>query len=369
MMKPNNMTIRARVWLLFFGIVIAMQAVMTSPASAASQIINEQGGRVVITRGLVTAVDSGGLKRSLFRGAKVYVGETIKTAKDSSARIVFPDRTMIAIEAESEVKINSYNFDKDGKAENNNMAVELVVGSMRGLSGLIAKKAPNNVQYKTPVATMGIRGTAVRLTQQKDGNYIATFDFGHGFVENNGGKVNLTEGTSAGTSQNAEAPKPVDVKLDPNDVAQIARRLSGLPGKSDLAMVGGCLANGGAGCEFNSLSKPDLLLLVGMLDQAKVNDKAVLSVMEGMMASDLSFSSTVLWNASLLDPNRSKDMINAAVRAGVDVDIALESVLTALTDVEPKMIEGVAAEAVRLGISKNNAERVMNNLRGNALCR
>jgi hypothetical protein len=33
------------------------------------------------------------------------------------------------------------------------------------------------------------------------------------------------------------------------------------------------------------------------------------------------------------------------------------------------MIEGVAAEAVRLGISKNNAERVMNNLRGNALCR
>ena len=58
-------------------------------------------GRVVATRGQVSAVDATGSSRPLNRRAEVRVGDTLTTGADSFAQIRMSDDAIIALSNES----------------------------------------------------------------------------------------------------------------------------------------------------------------------------------------------------------------------------------------------------------------------------
>jgi hypothetical protein len=93
-------------------------------------------------------------------GDPVFAGSEIKTGKNSKAVIRFSDDSMFALGANSQMAVKDFRYRPD--AEDNAISTNILKGTFRFVSGLIAKKKPSsmNVQLGS-VATIGIRGTHV----------------------------------------------------------------------------------------------------------------------------------------------------------------------------------------------------------------
>lgn len=106
----------------------------------------DQAGIIVASRGDVTV--SGEV---LDQGNPVNEGDTIITAPRSFAVVQFYDGGKLTVRPNSEVTITTYQ-DEDAQ-------IDLVMGGLRIVTGVIAKNNPDNYNVKTPVALMGVRGT------------------------------------------------------------------------------------------------------------------------------------------------------------------------------------------------------------------
>lgn len=93
-------------------------------------------------------------------GDPVYAGSEIRTGRNSKAVIRFHDDSMFALGPNSQMAVNDFRYKQD--AEDNVISTNILKGTFRFISGLIAKKKPANMNVKLgSVATIGIRGTHV----------------------------------------------------------------------------------------------------------------------------------------------------------------------------------------------------------------
>jgi hypothetical protein len=90
---------------------------------------------------------------------KINQGDTIITAKKSSAGLIFDDDTVVSLGPESEIQIESFLF-KPVEKELSFIA-RMIQGTFSLISGKIAKLAPDKVKIETPDATLGVRGTKI----------------------------------------------------------------------------------------------------------------------------------------------------------------------------------------------------------------
>ncbi len=90
--------------------------------------------------------------------------DTIVTGDSASVRIVLSDNSVLDIDSGSEIKLSDYSYEPS-EPEENTSEVSLVEGSLRYVSGLIAREKPENVSFKAGNATIGVRGsfTAIAL--------------------------------------------------------------------------------------------------------------------------------------------------------------------------------------------------------------
>ena len=144
--------------------------VLAVPAWAAEPV-----GMVAVARGDVFGVMPGTTEKlPLSSKAPIYENETIVTGKRGQAQIVFTDETVFTVGRETEVRIDKFVFDPGtGQGQSD---VNVGTGVFKFITGKIAKKEPDNVKFKTPSATIGVRGsggmvavtpraTSVALTQ------------------------------------------------------------------------------------------------------------------------------------------------------------------------------------------------------------
>lgn len=101
-------------------------------------------------------------KRQLVEGASVYPGETIDMGADARGVLVFRDDSRVTLGGSTQVKVDSFVFDETNPGEGR-FLLSLLKGSMRALTGLIGKASPRNVNFATPTALVGIRGTGLDL--------------------------------------------------------------------------------------------------------------------------------------------------------------------------------------------------------------
>lgn len=133
--------------------IIAIIAILAFIAPAPSATPNPEIGRAeLITRDVTGTMET--VARKLKTGDRIHQNEVIVTAEKSEAEIILDDETKLAIGPSSEIVLDSFIYDpakKDGE-----VIISAVKGAFRFITG---KSAKNAYTIRTPVSTIGVRGT------------------------------------------------------------------------------------------------------------------------------------------------------------------------------------------------------------------
>ena len=89
--------------------------------------------------------------------------DTITTAPGATAKIMLSDNSVLDLEGGSEILISDYSFDPATPAENSSK-VDIVAGTLRYVSGRIAKDDPDNISFTAGNSTIGVRGTFISIS-------------------------------------------------------------------------------------------------------------------------------------------------------------------------------------------------------------
>lgn len=121
-----------------------------------------------ITGNQVSAQAQGAPARKLAVGDPVFAGERIRTGTGTVLYIEFTDKTRFTLGPNTDFEVEQYVEDA--------FYSRVFKGAFRFVSGLTARKKPENMRVNIPVATIGIRGTHVEgevtERQEKDGKMV-----------------------------------------------------------------------------------------------------------------------------------------------------------------------------------------------------
>jgi hypothetical protein len=147
-------------------------------------------GQVVWVKGSLKAIYPEQAARVLARGALVYEKDTLITGPDSAGEISFTDNTIVSLRPDTTFIIEQYKFDQ-AKPTSGRFIMDLIEGGFRTITGFVAKAQPQNYQVKTPVATIGVRGTTYQAICHRE--CAVGLEKGTGVtVSNSAGTVILT---------------------------------------------------------------------------------------------------------------------------------------------------------------------------------
>lgn len=143
----------------------------TRDCAAESARINEgarpnavlASAKVVSTQGELVAIDGTGQRRRLVDGGSVYPGDLVETGPATRAVLAFRDDTRITLGSTTRFRVDNFVYDEKNAGEGRFLA-SVLKGSVRALTGLIAKANNRNVGFSTATATIGIRGTGLDIT-------------------------------------------------------------------------------------------------------------------------------------------------------------------------------------------------------------
>ncbi len=131
--------------LVFCGLANAVEP-------AAAGIVKRVTGQVMLER-------EGQPAQPLTVGQAVQVGDRVRTGRDSSAGITLADDTLLAAGPDSQIQISKFAFNTT--TQDGNLLLQLWHGTLNVVSGLIAKKSPDNMSIQTRTVVLGVRGTEV----------------------------------------------------------------------------------------------------------------------------------------------------------------------------------------------------------------
>jgi VCBS repeat-containing protein len=130
-----------------------LYAQATGPPSTPASI-----GRVEKVAGSATAIRNG-VPVALHQGDPLFKGDAVQTSSGSSLTIKLADGTVFGLSASARIVLDDLVY--SAGSTTNSALFELVQGIIGFVAGKIAETGDFRVE--TPVATMGIRGTAVRV--------------------------------------------------------------------------------------------------------------------------------------------------------------------------------------------------------------
>ena len=186
----------------------------TAPATSANKSAPTAGtvGTVDLLSGTVTVTTLKGAPREIVIGMALEVGDVINTFDESEAHANMADGAYLAVRANSTIKITAY-------AANGNSLdrswIDVVTGSLRTVTGWIAKTRPRGYRINTPTATIGVRGTDHEViylraedaeTEAEAGTHNVVYE-GATTMETPRGRVNINQGQAAYIPIDAFLPK------------------------------------------------------------------------------------------------------------------------------------------------------------------
>lgn len=122
----------------------------------------QASAKIVSAQGEVNAVDGSGQRRRLVDGGSIYPGDLVETGSGTRAVLAFRDDTRITLGATTRFRVDNFVYDDKNAGEGRFLA-SVLKGSVRALTGLIAKANNRNVGFSTATATIGIRGTGLDI--------------------------------------------------------------------------------------------------------------------------------------------------------------------------------------------------------------
>ncbi|MEO5335993.1 MAG: FecR domain-containing protein, partial [Magnetospirillum sp. WYHS-4] len=192
-------------------------------AQAGAMPVAQPIGKVTKLNGSVTVTHADGVKAPLKGGDSVFADDVVETAGDGGIGIEFADKTTFALGPKGRMVLDDMVYDPG--AAQNKLGISLVKGVFSVVSGAIAKENPDAMVIKTPVATVGIRGTKVTGEVRGEGqeNSFSLLTEAGGLVgeitiTNSGGVQVLNQAGATTTVSSFTQPPPPPVLLSPNEI-------------------------------------------------------------------------------------------------------------------------------------------------------
>lgn len=115
-------------------------------------------GKVGVITGKVMVKHADGTKTELHKGDPVFKDDVLDTEKGAAVGITFEDGTTFSLGGSGRMVLDELVYDPTAHTGSGNIAV--LKGAFSFVSGQIPKSHPDALTIKTPVMTVGIRGTA-----------------------------------------------------------------------------------------------------------------------------------------------------------------------------------------------------------------
>lgn len=153
---------RSLLALLFFPVLVFAQDFTLDKETG--KAIPSFIGQLRLSQGKVFKRANGKLSE-VYSGERFFVGNSLVTGKDSMAKVMMVDDSIVSLGPESEVRFKEFTF-KD--KENRSCEYELVKGQLRG--NVPQKLKSGKIDFKTSYSTMGIRGTEILVNHRNLGS-------------------------------------------------------------------------------------------------------------------------------------------------------------------------------------------------------
>ena len=101
-------------------------------------------------------------------GAAVFQRDVLETDKNGSLGVTLKDNTRLSLGPSSRLTLEEFTFNP--RKEEYSFITNMAKGTLVYLSGMMSKLSPESVSVKTPVATVGIRGTRFLIRIDDEGN-------------------------------------------------------------------------------------------------------------------------------------------------------------------------------------------------------
>jgi hypothetical protein len=145
--------------------IVPFSQMLFSLTALAILLLSPAAGMTAERIGLVKTVQPSatilrqGIETGLQKDSEIFEGDSIFTDSDGSVGITFTDGSMLTLGGNGEVKIDTYLFNlQENKLS---FLTQVLKGTVVFISGAINKLAPGAIRFKTPTATLGMRGTKV----------------------------------------------------------------------------------------------------------------------------------------------------------------------------------------------------------------
>ena len=125
---------------------------------------NESAAKITFPLGNVFVIKKG--QRQMLKGAfnmKLYLGDKVKTQRESRCEIKFEDESIVRIAEQSIYTIEQANF----KTKNKEVVSKLSIGKLWANIKKLAKSS-DKWQLRGPAAVVGVRGTVYRMDADAD---------------------------------------------------------------------------------------------------------------------------------------------------------------------------------------------------------
>jgi len=128
------------------SVILVPQLALADKIGVASATKNEVQGFV------------GAAPRALAAGSEIFANERVRTGDAATAQLLFLDQTSLSIGPLSEIKLDQFVYNPNRGT--GTLALSASKGAFRFISG---SQNPTSYSIKTPVATIGVRGTICDL--------------------------------------------------------------------------------------------------------------------------------------------------------------------------------------------------------------
>jgi hypothetical protein len=178
-----------------------------------------RAGEVLLARGEAIAVGQDKKSRQLDAGDDVFVGDKIVTGEDGFVQFLMVDKAKVDLRCYSIMVIEKYDLQSSRRSS----ILKLLQGSVHKVSGEIGKEKNDVYEMKTPVASVGVRGTeyALRVFQSKgcdgsvdtgdEGLYVKVME-GRVDVRNKAAETAVAKNDTLYIPQPDKAPVEMDIK-------------------------------------------------------------------------------------------------------------------------------------------------------------
>ncbi|MCG8617610.1 MAG: FecR domain-containing protein, partial [Desulfobacterales bacterium] len=116
-------------------------------------------GKVIQSHGIAMA-ENGSEIRALSVGSDIYPGDTLITQASSGLEVEFTDDTALSQGENSRIKVDTYVYNPEIPTDSD-LLLQMTRGVFRTVTGEIAAQNPDQFKLKSPLATLGIRGTTI----------------------------------------------------------------------------------------------------------------------------------------------------------------------------------------------------------------